>query len=96
MLPFDPKMLTAKANEILSMDVEGLGEVKFGCLDYADRIRIKGLNLDAEETGMVSLYEMLKKAYPDITLEEIKKWPYHICVKIGDAIEKKLDFRAKE
>lgn len=96
MLPFDPKMLTAKANEILSMDVEGLGEVKFGVITFAERLKLKEIKGDDDIRGITLLHSMLVKAYPDLTLEEMKnQWPDWAISHIADAIEKKLDFREK-
>ena len=70
---FDPKMLVKKATE-KHMVRDGDEEIYYYPLvleDTADLSKLK----TTEEYSTMMLWKMLEKAYPGLTLEDVKKFP---------------------
>jgi hypothetical protein len=71
---FDPKALFNRANTIVTVEDPVLGQVKYSALTLEDSFEFNGIADRKERTIMVA-YLMLKKAYPELTLEMVKKMP---------------------
>jgi hypothetical protein len=87
-------LVKARSKLPLEVEVPDLGTVRFIPLSIAEieEANIKGVS-DAQGTYM--LWQMLAKAEPGLTIEDVRSWPSHITYAIADAIFKRLDFRAK-
>jgi hypothetical protein len=68
---FDPKQLVTKAAQIKTMTDSELGVISFGTVVTEELVEINKL-ATPEEKGVFMLYLALHKAYPDITLEDVK------------------------
>lgn len=68
---FDPKQLVTKAAQIKTMTDAELGVISFGTVVTEELVGINKL-ATPEEKGVFMLYLALHKAYPDITLEDVK------------------------
>ncbi len=71
---FDPKVLFERAQKLHVVDDPVLGLVKYGELTFDDSFELDSIK-DATERTYAVVYRMLKKAYPDVTLEMVKKMP---------------------
>lgn len=71
---FDPKRLTEESDKIHEVKVKGIGKVKFKALTFNDIIEVEGLNIGIQEKGCRFIYLMLKKAYPDLSFDDVRKW----------------------
>ncbi len=85
---FNPKLLTEESKKMHCVFVEGLGKVKFGALTFNDILKIEESSKSMADRGVQYLYAMLKKAYPDLTLEDVKGWDSNQVGKITLALQK--------
>jgi len=96
-MKFDPKSLTEKAKKILEVDVEGLGRMKYGQLTSKDYISLTGGTTDKPdityEQSIEMCWNMLNKAYPDLTLEDVMGWLPEDLEKVVKALFSELDFQ---
>jgi hypothetical protein len=71
---FDPSELTRSSKTLRSVYVPSLkSKVQFGALTLNDNKELDKYP-DKNEKGYVILWIMLRKAYPELTLETIKEW----------------------
>jgi len=71
---FDPSELTRNSKILREVYVPSLDRtVKFGAWTLNDNKELDKCQ-DKNEKGYVVLWVMLRKAYPDLTLESIKAW----------------------
>ena len=71
---FDVQQLLERAATIREVEVPGLGRVRFGELTFEDSFEINNCKTDVEKTEMVA-YLMLRKAYPGIPCDFLKRMP---------------------
>ena len=70
---FDPKMLVKKATE-KHMVLDGDEEIYYYPLVLEDTADLSKAKTNEEYSTMM-LFKMLEKAYPELTLEDVKKFP---------------------
>jgi len=70
---FDPKLLVKKTAE-KHMVLDGDEEIYYYPLVLEDTAELSKLTTKEEYSTMM-LFKMLEKAYPDLTLEDVKKFP---------------------
>jgi len=70
---FDPKLLVKKASE-KHMVLDGDEEIYYYPLVLEDTADLSKLKTNEEYSTMM-LWKMLEKAYPGLTLEDVKKFP---------------------
>jgi hypothetical protein len=70
---FDPKMLVKKATE-KHMVLDGEEEIYYYPLVLEDTADLSKAKTNEEYSTMM-LFKMLEKAYPGLTLEDVKKFP---------------------
>jgi len=70
---FDPKMLVKKATE-KHMVLDGDEEIYYYPLVLEDTADLSKAHTN-EEYSTIMLFKMLEKAYPELTLEDVKKFP---------------------
>lgn len=90
---FDPRRLTESASKVHEVFVKGLGKVKFGALTFNDIIEIDKAGGGMQEKGVRYIHAMLKKAYPELTFEDVKKWDSNHVADITMAVAKAGFFR---
>ena len=71
---FDPMQLVARADKIVSVDHPVLGQLKFGELTFEDAFEINKAKTDIEKTE-VAAWLMMRKAYPDLPRDFLKRLP---------------------
>jgi hypothetical protein len=82
---FDPKELLKKAQKIRKIEDPELGIICYGTLVSEDLVEINREKTN-EEKGFVMLWIALRKAYPDITLEDVKAFELTDFTKLMKAI----------
>lgn len=87
----DIKELVKRAKELRSVYIDGYGELKYGPLTFSDLVDISKYQVNEERIIMI-VYHMLRKAYPDLTVEDIKSLPFDVSAKIIKALGKEMDF----
>jgi hypothetical protein len=78
---FDPKKLVQSAKKIEHVEDPELGIICFGHLTLDD---IDDLNkaTSNEERTKITLYKILNKAYPDLTLDDVRSFPLETVQKL--------------
>ena len=71
---FDPMELIARADRIHSVVHPVLGELKFGELQFEDAFEINKCSSDVEKTE-VAAWLMMRKTYPDLPRDFLKRMP---------------------
>jgi len=71
---FDPMQLVARADKIITVDHPVLGQLKFGELTFEDAFEINKAKTDVEKTE-VAAWLMMRKAYPDLPKDFLKRMP---------------------
>jgi hypothetical protein len=71
---FDPKLLVARGDKITTVVHPVLGLLKFGELTFEDAFEINEAKTDVEKTE-VAAWLMMRKAYPDIPKDFLKRMP---------------------
>ncbi len=90
---FDPQKLIERADKIHEVNHPILGLVRYGELTYEDAFeldKLKGKS-DKEKTEMI-VYWMLKKAYPDIPRDFLKRMPLIEAAALLDFLTKQPAF----
>jgi hypothetical protein len=82
---FDPKQLLTKTSKIRKAVDPELGIISYGTLVSEDLVEINKEQTN-EEKGFVMLYIALRKAYPDVTLEDVKAFPLEDFTRLMKAI----------
>jgi len=77
---FDPKEILRSAKEPRSIIDEVLGEVKFGVLTLGELLELN--KVDEQEKSVVMLWMMLKKAHPDLAIEDVKALPIDVSTRL--------------
>jgi hypothetical protein len=90
---FDVKALIQSSQQIHSVNVEGLGVVQYGVLTLKDTLELAKY-ASAEEKSAATIWLMLRKAYPDLTLEDVKNMPLDVAAKIMTALNRDMGFLA--
>lgn len=92
---FNPKELVKSSSELREVEVEGVGVVRYGVLTLADMIELdRDKNATTLERSLKMLWLMLCKAYPELTLEDVKNFPLDKASKILAAITGEAGFTA--
>ena len=92
---FNPKELVKSSKEIRQMEIEGVGVVRYGVLTLADMLELNKAESN-EERSFKILWLMLRKAYPELTLEDVKAFPMDVAAKILTALTVDLGFLAPQ
>ena len=71
---FDVSQLLERAGAIREVEHPVLGKIRFGELTFEDSFEINGCKSDVEKTETVA-YLMLRKAYPGIPRDFLKRMP---------------------
>ena len=77
---FDPKEILRSAKEPRSIIDEVLGEVKFGVLTLGELLELN--KVEEQEKSVVMLWMMLKKAHPDLAIEDVKALPIDVSTRL--------------
>jgi len=85
---FNPKALVSR--ELQTIYDPELGEIRFGQLTIADSLEIGRVKSD-DERSLLVLYHMLRKAYPDLTLEDVKNFPVDVATRLMALITENLN-----
>lgn len=99
MKEFDPKRLIERGNEILTVDAGELGIIKYGKLNMKDLLEVFGKPFTVDnpdptpEQSLELAWRMLNKAYPDLSLEDMKLWLPKDVEKILQVLFDEEDFR---
>jgi hypothetical protein len=87
---FDPKALIGESNDILEIQDEVLGTVKFGKLTLKEFKTVNSLAKDNEEKSYRMLYAMLHKAYPALTYAEMEDMPFDKIARLSNLLSKEV------
>lgn len=71
---FDPKKLVEESGKMKTVYDEEYGEIKYYTLRMDDSEEISKVQSDEERTRLI-LHKFLAKAYPGLTLEDVKAFP---------------------
>jgi hypothetical protein len=82
---FDPKKLVSKAAKIKVVEDKDLGTIQYGTIVSEDLIEINSYEM-TEDKGFTMLWIALRKAYPDVTLEDVKAFPLEDFTRLMKAI----------
>lgn len=88
---FDPRTLAVP--NVLTMDVEGIGQVSYAKLNMRDMVDIDA-EPDEVKKSMLIVHRMMVKAYPDLPQEELEAWDPEVFAKLFKALVEASDFRA--
>lgn len=83
-----------RSTEVKSVHVDGVGEVRYGALTFADLVEISKHQTN-EERVIATVYHMLRKAYPELTIDHVRNMPFDLAAKILDALSRELNFLAQ-
>jgi hypothetical protein len=76
------------------VEVEGLGEIQYGVLTLADSLELSKYK-NSEEKSAATIWLMLRKAYPELTLEDVKSLPLNAAAKIMTALTEDMGFLSR-
>ncbi len=79
---FNPKELARKASEIRTVKHPELGEIRYGVLVYGDFAELVKYGESREQMTITMLWLMLRKAYPDLTREDVANMPFDVATKL--------------
>jgi len=88
---FDPHKLLERANKIYGVDHPTLGKLQYGELTFEDAFEINQCKTDTEKTETIA-YLMLRKAYPDIPRDFLKRMPLLESAALIDFLTKQPAF----
>ena len=88
---FDVKALVQSGQQLRSVEVEGLGIIQYGVLTLKDSLELSKYQTN-EERSAAMIWLMLRKAYPELSLEDVKNLPLDVAASIMTAITKNLGF----
>lgn len=71
---FDPYTLIARADKIITVDHPLLGKLQYGELTFEDAFEIDKCKTDVEKTETIA-WLMMRKAYPDLPRDFLKRMP---------------------
>ena len=93
---FNPKELARKTNTMHSIEHPLLGTIRYGLLVYGDLAEIQRCiekyGESKEEVSTTMLWLMLRKAYPDLTREEVKQLPFDVATTLLSLLLKEAGF----
>lgn len=87
---FDIKKITMASARIYTVYDSNIGEFKAGVLNYEDLCEIadRRKNYPETEQALRMIYAVLKKAYPELTLDEMRKWDSVYISKLTFALQR--------
>ena len=88
---FDPVRLLERAAKIHEVNHPTLGKLQYGELTFEDAFEINKCETDAEKTETIA-YLMLRKAYPNISADFLKKMPLLESAALIDFLTKQPAF----
>ena len=88
---FNPKLLAAETNKIHKVIDKEEGEILYYPLRVEDLDEIDKGTSNQERSRLI-LFKSLSRAYPDLTYEEVKKWPLVKATRILQLIAKAEGF----
>jgi hypothetical protein len=86
---FDPMKILEDSKAIKEIYDEKFGVIKYGSLTYVENKKIKTIT-DTEDRTTNMVYLMLKKAYPDLKLEDVEAWGFEKVARMSFLIGKEL------
>jgi len=85
----DLKAFLCGKSQVRELTVPGYDEpIKYALLTLKDLRDIQKQTKDPTEMGLLAIERSLKKAYPDITKEEIEQLPLAVYLAISEALFK--------
>jgi hypothetical protein len=88
---FDPVNLLKRAAKIYEVEHPTLGKLRYGELTFEDAFEINKCETDAQKTETIA-YLMLRKAYPDISRDFLRKMPLLESAALVDFLSKQPAF----
>ena len=88
---FDPLKLLDRASKIREFDHPSLGKLRFGELTFRDAFEINECKTDLEKTETVA-WLMMRKAYPDLPKDFLKRMPLLESAALIDFLTKQPGF----
>lgn len=88
---FDPVNLLERAAKIHEVEHPTLGRLRYGELTFEDAFEINKCKTDTEKTETIA-YLMLRKAYPDIPRDFLKRMPLLESAALIDFLTKQPGF----
>jgi hypothetical protein len=87
---FDIRKITMASARIYTVYDSSIGEFKAGVLNYEDLCEIadRRKNYPETEQALRMIYAVLKKAYPELTLDEMRKWDSVYISKLTFALQR--------
>ena len=82
---FNPKEILANAKEIRSVYDEQLGEVRYGLLTLKE-FQSLGDEADVNKKAYRLIHAMLKKAYPDLTIDNVESMPFEVVARLSTVL----------
>ena len=79
---FDPKEIVKKAKEIREIVDEDLGTIRYVLLNYDELNEIVEKHKDNKERSIQLLFKQLAPANQGLTVDDIKKMPYEVVVRL--------------
>lgn len=86
---FDPIKALADSNTIKEIYDEKFGVIKYGSLTYKENKSLKSIT-DTEERSTNMIHLMLKKAYPDLKLEDVEAWGFEKVARMSSLLGKEV------
>jgi len=88
---FDPVNLLKRSAKIYEVEHPTLGKLRYGELTFEDAFEINKCETDAQKTETIT-YLMLRKAYPDISRDFLRKMPLLESAALVDFLSKQPAF----
>ncbi len=87
---FDITKITLASTRIYTVYDSSIGEFKAGVMNYEDLCEIADRKKGYPETeqALRMIHAMLRKAYPELTLEEMRKWDSVYISKLTFALQR--------
>jgi hypothetical protein len=87
---FDPQELIREADDIGTIKDEILGTIRFGRLTLKEYRTIMSSGTDTEDKSYRILHAMLKKAYGNLTYDQIEKMPFDKLARLSDLLSSEI------
>jgi len=79
---FDPKEIVRKAKEVREIVDEDLGTIRYVLLNYDELNEIVEKHKDNKDRSIQLLFKQLAPANPGLSVDDIKKMPYEVVVRL--------------
>ena len=89
---FDPRNLVIKAKQLKTINDPEYGIITYGSITWDELQDINKESKSNDEKMFLILHKMLSKAYPDLTVEDIRNFPPQDITKLSSLLMEKDDF----